>query len=156
MVKKGIYLSLITLFILAFGITSWAYWRDELKVKTDIPLVYAVNVEVEEVESKSVELTEPNESEGKDGEENNTESTKEDVKGESAQDTKDNESVKEDPKESSGENTKETAKEASKENVQDTNDAGNVKEDKGSSDENLKEAEKEEVKEAVEEAAALE
>ena len=36
-----------------FCINAWAYWKDELKVKADVALVYDVEIEVkEEVETK--------------------------------------------------------------------------------------------------------
>lgn len=53
MVKKSIYLIMASLLVPVFCITSWAYWTDELKIRTDIPVVYDVSVEVEEAQDES-------------------------------------------------------------------------------------------------------
>ena len=42
-----------------FCITSWAYWKDELKVKTNVAFIYGAQIEVkEEVETKEVKSDE--------------------------------------------------------------------------------------------------
>ena len=42
-----------------FCLTSWAYWKDELKVKANVAFVYDVQIEVkEEVETKGVKSDE--------------------------------------------------------------------------------------------------
>ena len=57
MKKKTYIVTAATAFVLLFSITSWAYWKDELKVKSTIPVVYNVEVEIkEEAESKENDI----------------------------------------------------------------------------------------------------
>ena len=46
MKKKTYIVTAATAFVLLFSITSWAYWKDELKVKSSIPVFYNVDVEI--------------------------------------------------------------------------------------------------------------
>lgn len=78
MAKKSIYLIMVAVFVLAFCITSWAYWGDELKVKSTIPIVYEVDIEVEEVETETSESLQDNTLESEDDTiEDNTKETQE-------------------------------------------------------------------------------
>ena len=123
MAKKSIYLIMVILFAFAFGMTSWAYWEDELKVRTDIPVVYEVSIEVEEAESKVEELTDQNTLESEENvtaesTENVEKSTKNRSTGEDITETL-IESTKDDTTEVVNENIEETVKEDIKENTED-------------------------------------
>ena len=58
--KKRICLCIAALAMASiFCLTSWAYWKDELKVKANVAFVYDAQIEVkEEVETKEVKSDE--------------------------------------------------------------------------------------------------
>lgn len=58
--KKRIFLCIVASAMASiFCLTSWAYWKDELKVKANVAFIYDAQIEVkEEVETKEVKSDE--------------------------------------------------------------------------------------------------
>ena len=122
--KKIVLGILVAFMVTVSGITALAYWKDELKVKAGIPLLYNVEIEVkgDAKEQKNNESEVPEQNDITIKPEQSEKSNTENIKEESA--TKESMKEESDKKESVKEETdkKESMKEESdkKESTQDT------------------------------------
>ena len=58
--KRGYIAAAVIVFASVISITSWAYWKDDLKVKATIPFVYDVEIEINEEKAENESKPEEN------------------------------------------------------------------------------------------------